>query len=66
MIGFFQQERCKTPSVTGMKMESVNCPDSMGMGNPSKVKFNLSAPTQRKIMTGTKKQLLSSPESYSF
>lgn len=56
-----------------MKMNSVNLPNNTEMVKPSKelgklsdFNLNLSAQTQRKIKTGTKKQSLSSPESHSF
>ena len=57
-----------------MKIDSANFPDNMEMVKPSKelgilssdFNLNLSAQTQRKIKTGTKKQSLSSPESHSF
>lgn len=57
-----------------MKKDSANFPNNMGMVKPSKelgklssdFNLNLSAQTQTKIKTGTKKQSLSSPESYSF
>lgn len=69
-----QKEKLKSPADTSMKMDSAIFPKNLRMVKPSKdlgnsssdFNLNLSAPTQKKIKTGIKKQSLSSPESHSF
>lgn len=72
--GISQQEKLKSPAETSMKMGSAIFSKNMRMVKPSKdlgnlssdFNLNLSAQTKKKIKTGNKKQLLSSPESHSF
>lgn len=69
-----QQEKLKSPAETNTKTDSAIFSKNMRMVKPSKdfanlssgFNLNLSAQTQKKIKTGNKKQLLSSPESHSF